>query len=195
MPYRVAVVSAQEVVARGLVAMLSDYPDRLVVTALSGTRSAARGVDVILYDSFGLRHQHEGDLVHLVEETDAAIVILGRPGRPDLQSRGIELGGVAWVPMSLRAVELVAIIEDVAQGRTPVIDTVDEAEASGLTVRETEVLVLIAQGLSNTAIAQRMFVSDNTLKSHIRRLYKKIGATSRTQAVLWAAAQNLIDNG
>lgn len=175
--------------------MLSDYPDRLVVTALSGTRSAAKGVDVVVYDSFGLRSDREGDLVHLVEETEAAVVILGRPGRPDLQTRGIELGGAASVPMSLRAVELVSVIEAVAEGREPTIDSVGTPSDLGLTEREVEVLVLIAQGLPNAAIAQRMFVSENTLKSHIRRLYKKIGAKSRTQAVLWATAHDLVDTG
>lgn len=174
--------------------MLADYPDRLVVTALPGTRSAAKGVDVIVYDSFGLRGEHESDLTHLVRDTEAAVIILGRPGRPDLQARGIELGGASWVPMSVRAVELVEMIEEIASGVTPAIVASRYVATGSLTAREVEVLVLIAQGLSNAAIAQRLFVSENTVKSHIRRLYRKIGAQSRTQAVLWAAGQDLIDN-
>jgi DNA-binding NarL/FixJ family response regulator len=187
------VVSSQEVVARGLVTMLSDYPDRVVVTALAGTRSEARGVHVIIYDSYGLRGEHEDDLAHLVHDTEAGVIILGRPGRPDLAARGIELGGVAWVPMAIRSMDLVEMIEHVARGQySP--GAAAHTETGGLSTREVEVLVLIAQGLPNGAIAERLFVSENTLKSHIRRLYKKIGVTSRTQAVLWAAAHDLVDN-
>jgi len=56
----------------------------------------------------------------------------------------------------------------------------------GLTAREAEVLALIAQGLSNTEICERLFVSQATVKSHVNRIFSKIGARDRAQAVGYA---------
>ena len=55
--------------------------------------------------------------------------------------------------------------------------------ALGITPRELEVLELIAQGLSNKEIAERVFVSENTVKTHLSRVFDKLGARRRTQAV------------
>jgi DNA-binding CsgD family transcriptional regulator len=54
-----------------------------------------------------------------------------------------------------------------------------------LSPREVEVLSLVTQGMSNQEIADRLFLTINTLKSHIRQAYKKIGVSSRAQAVAW----------
>ena len=62
----------------------------------------------------------------------------------------------------------------------------------GLTPRELEILGLIAAGLSNREIAQRLFVSENTVKTHSSRLFDKLGAKRRTQAVLLAKQARLI---
>jgi DNA-binding CsgD family transcriptional regulator len=61
----------------------------------------------------------------------------------------------------------------------------DEARiaAIGMTKRELEILELIAQGLSNREIAERAFVSENTVKTHSSRVFEKLGARRRTQAV------------
>ncbi|MFD8383149.1 response regulator [Streptomyces sp. NPDC059679] len=62
----------------------------------------------------------------------------------------------------------------------------------GLTPREAEVLVLIAQGLSNAAICARLVVSQATVKTHINRIFTKIGVNDRAQAVGYAYRNNLI---
>jgi DNA-binding CsgD family transcriptional regulator len=62
----------------------------------------------------------------------------------------------------------------------------------GVTPRELEILGLIAAGLSNREIAQRLFVSENTVKTHSSRLFDKLGAKRRTQAVLLAKQARLI---
>ena len=56
-------------------------------------------------------------------------------------------------------------------------------EALGITPRELETLGLIAQGLSNREIAEKLFVSENTVKTHSSRVFDKLGAKRRTQAV------------
>lgn len=65
-------------------------------------------------------------------------------------------------------------------------------EQSGISQREYDVLVLLAGGLSNQEIAERLFVSTNTVKTHISNLYIKLDVKRRTQAVQVAKAQRLI---
>lgn len=183
---RVAVVSPQEVVMRGLTTMLADYPDRLVVTALPAVRTKAPGVDVILYDTLGLHLTDGSDLEFLLTETDATVLVFSRDMRPDLRAKAYSLGAKAWVSMSVHAGELVRTIELAAAGE-PVGEHEDRlATVAGLTTREVEVLALITQGLSNKDIADKLVVSVNTLKSHIRQAYRKIEVRTRSQAVSWA---------
>jgi DNA-binding NarL/FixJ family response regulator len=183
---RVAVVSPQEVVMRGLVSMLTDFPDRVVVTALPSLRSRAPGVDVILYDTLGLHMSDGSDLTHLLHETDAKVLIFSRDMRPDLRVKAYSLGAPAWVSMSVHAGDLVRSIELAAAGE-PIGEHKDRmGSLAGLSTREVEVLALITQGLSNKEIAAKLVVSVNTLKSHIRQAYRKIDVSTRSQAVSWA---------
>jgi ATP/maltotriose-dependent transcriptional regulator MalT len=71
---------------------------------------------------------------------------------------------------------------------------VNEARAQELAItpRELEILGLIADGLSNREIAARLFVSENTVKTHSSRLFDKLGASRRTQAVQIGKAAGLI---
>ena len=62
--------------------------------------------------------------------------------------------------------------------------------SAGLSSREAEILALITQGLSNQEMADRLFVSINTIKTYVRSTYRKIGVERRAQAVLWG-----VDNG
>lgn len=171
---------------RGLVSMLTDFPDRVVVTALPAVRSRAPGVDVILYDTFALYLSDGADLRHLLHETDAKVLIFSRDMRPDLRAQAYSLGAHAWVSMSVHAGELVRSIELTAAGE-PIGEHQDRmGTLAGLSTREVEVLALITQGLSNKEIAAKLVVSVNTLKSHIRQAYRKIDVTTRSQAVSWA---------
>jgi DNA-binding CsgD family transcriptional regulator len=83
-------------------------------------------------------------------------------------------------------------------GQTRILDLVDGLLASspegpdGLTDREVEVLRLLAQGLSNRAIGQRLFISTNTAANHVRSILLKTGAANRTQAAMYAADHELL---
>jgi len=184
-PVRLAIVSRQEVIVRGLTAMLADYPDRVIVTALSSRWSHAQGVDVVLYDTIGLHDSDGGDLDHLIKNTPAKVLIFSRDMRPDLRARALARGASGWVSMSTRSKELVEAVELTVLGK-PLPDQPNSlGEGAGLSPREVETLALITQGLSNQEIADRLFLTVNTLKTHIRTAYKKIGVSSRAQAVAW----------
>lgn len=64
-----------------------------------------------------------------------------------------------------------------------------------ITPRELEILGLVAEGLSNKEIAERVFVSENTVKTHVSRVFEKLGARRRTEAVQIAQASRLIPQG
>jgi len=185
-PVRLAIVSRQEVVARGLTAMLADYPDRVIVTALPTVWTSAAGVQVVLYDTLGLHDGDGADLDHLVHRTGAKVLVVSRDMRPDLRARALAKGCSSWISMSVRAKELVEAIELTAAG-APLPDQEERlGQDAGLSPREVETIALITQGLSNQEIADRLHLTTNTLKSHIRQAYRKMGVTSRPQAVVWA---------
>lgn len=184
-PIRLAIVSRQEVVARGLTAMLADYPDRVAVISLPSVWTRAPGVDVVVYDTLGLHNSDGAELDHLVKETDAKVLILSRDMRPDLRARALAKGAHAYVSMSIRAKELVQSVELTAAGE-PLPDQAERlGQEVGLSPREVETLSLITQGLSNQEIAERLYLTINSVKSHIRAAYRKIDAHSRSQAVAW----------
>jgi two-component system NarL family response regulator len=62
-----------------------------------------------------------------------------------------------------------------------------------LTERELEVLKLVAQGLNNRAIARRLFISENTVKNHVRNILEKLQLHSRMEAVMYAVREKLLD--
>jgi two-component system, NarL family, response regulator LiaR len=98
-----------------------------------------------------------------------------------------------WLGLTLTRKNPVTIIKEVpAQAAQPFV--VDEARLNqlGITARELEILGLIASGLSNREIAGRLFVSENTVKTHSSRLFDKLGAKRRTQAVQIGKTARLI---
>lgn len=89
-----------------------------------------------------------------------------------------------WLGLKLtRRTETVVVREVMVAAPATFVRDQDKLEALGITPRELEILELIAEGLSNKEIAARVFVSENTVKTHSSRVFDKLGARRRTQAV------------
>ena len=90
--------------------------------------------------------------------------------------------------------ERIVLREVVVQAEAPAAFEIDRVrlDAHGITPRELEILSQIAQGLSNREIAGRLFVSENTVKTHCSRAFDKLGARRRTQAVLMGKELGLL---
>lgn len=89
-----------------------------------------------------------------------------------------------WLGLKLtRRTETVVVREVLVPAPTTFVRDQGKVDALGLTPRELEILELIAEGLSNREIAERVHVSENTVKTHSSRVFDKLGARRRTQAV------------
>ena len=92
-----------------------------------------------------------------------------------------------WLGLKLtrpeRHTETVVVREVIVEAPFEFVRDQAKVEALGITPRELEILTLIAEGLSNKEIAARVFVSENTVKTHSSRVFDKLGARRRTQAV------------
>ncbi|HEY2961315.1 MAG TPA: response regulator transcription factor [Pyrinomonadaceae bacterium] len=94
-----------------------------------------------------------------------------------------------WLGLKLTRKEEVVLVKEVVKevpvplSSEPFTVNKEQQKQLGITKRELEILELIAQGLSNREIADRLFVSENTVKTHSSRLFDKLSAKRRTQAV------------
>ena len=89
-----------------------------------------------------------------------------------------------WLGLRLtRRTETVVVREVVVPAPVNFVRDQSKLESLGITPRELEILELIAEGLSNKEIAARVYVSENTVKTHSSRVFDKLGARRRTQAV------------
>lgn len=194
-PIRVAIVNDYEIVVAGVASMLAPFADRITVVELDSGLPVVSDVDVILYDTFAAVQGDGIDLDSLVHGSDAKVVIFSWNLQGELVQRALEHGAAGYLPKGLSASEIVARIEAVHQGERvppPRSGTSSDGHPGawpgrdlGLSAREAEVLALITQGLSNQEIAERTYLSINSVKTYIRTAYRKIGVARRSQAVLW----------
>ena len=194
MAVRVALMDDYEVVVSGLQQMLAPYADRVRVVELDSLLPVESDVDVLLYDGFS-RERVRGPVADVVRDTDARFVLYTWNLAAEIVEEALATGAAGCLSKSLDALDLVAALEKIAAGSTVVSDDPGpEAPITpeawpgrqyGLSPRESEVIALIAQGLSNQEIAERAYLSINSIKSYIRSAYRKIGVTRRSQAVAW----------
>ncbi len=195
-PVRVAIVNDYEIVVAGVAEVLAPYRDRVHVVELDSRMPVLRDVDVVLYDSFGQVQGDDIDVSSLVADGTAKIVVFSWNTEAAVVDGALRQGAHSYLSKGLSGEALVASLERIQAGDrlTPATEAMPEGDqfgrwpgdGHGLSAREAEVLALICQGLSNQEVASRAFLGINTIKTHIRHLYRKIGVTSRTQAVVWA---------
>lgn len=97
-----------------------------------------------------------------------------------------------YAGLKLKKQKEVVVVKEVVREAEPFALNVGKLKELGLTPREHEILGLIAEGLSNREIGERLFVSENTVKTHSSRLFEKIGVNRRVQAVQKAKELGLI---
>lgn len=100
-----------------------------------------------------------------------------------------------WLGLKLTRTRETVVVKEVpvlVRETAPFVVDTARQERLGITARELEILNLIAAGLSNREIAERLFVSENTVKTHSSRLFDKLSAKRRTQAVQLGKAAGLI---
>ena len=192
---RLALVNDYEVVVRGLSSMLRNYADDFTIVELNANTEVSEPVDIALFDVFA-QSSGDGEDVHdlLANPIVRQVVVYAWHVTPAMARRAMEHGVSGYVSKTLPAHELVQALHAVHAGGKVVSGSSSKRSAvggdwpgreEGLTAREAEVIALITQGLSNSDIAAHSSLSINSVKSYIRSAYRKIGVTSRTNAVLW----------
>jgi two-component system, NarL family, response regulator LiaR len=195
-PVRLAIVNDYELVVLGVAALLEPFRDRIHIVELDSSLPVVSGeVDVILYDTFGAVQGSEVDVDSLVNGGPAKVAVYSWNLHPELVTESLAVGVAGYLSKGMDAVELVRAIELIHAGQTVVprtggtVDPRPEGQwpgrSTGLTVRESEIVALITQGLSNQEIADRSYLSINSVKTYIRTAYRKMGVERRAQAVLW----------
>jgi DNA-binding NarL/FixJ family response regulator len=199
----------QRVVREGLASLLGLLPDIEVLgTASDGDEAIALverlRPDIVLMDlrmprCDGLtatrRLREQGSTTHVIVLTtyadDRSVVEALRAGARGFLTKD---AGAEEIERAIAAVVRGdAAIDPAVQHHLVDAVTAPPALPDGLTPREIEVLILIAQGLSNAEIATRLFVSEATVKSHINHIFTKTGVRDRAQAVSYAYKQGLAD--
>jgi DNA-binding NarL/FixJ family response regulator len=196
-PITVALVNDYDVVLAGVARMLDRYRDRTTIVEIDANEPVEEPVDIVLYDSFAQPESDRDEVAALVANPRSRrVVVYSWNLHPHLIDSARRQGAHGYLSKTLSARDLVAALEAVHSGETVVSDPPPRRARSavgldwpgrteGLTDRESEILALITQGMSNAEVAELTFLSPNTVKSYIRAIYRKIGAGSRTQAVLW----------
>jgi DNA-binding NarL/FixJ family response regulator len=199
------IVDDHEVVREGLRLSLSRAPHIRVVGEASDGASAVelaerRRPDVVIMDVRmpGLDGLEATKL--LTERMPSAkVLIFTAYSERSLLGRGLESGAKGYILKEAPHQTLVRAIEKVAQGEGYVDPALMPAFLGGkdqtdmLTAREREILQLLADGMSNGDVAQRLFISQETVKSHVRHILTKLEADTRTHAVAIALREAMIE--
>ena len=203
---RVVIADDHGVVRGGLTQLLGTLDDvELVGTAANGAEAVAlcgaERPDVVLMDL----EMPEMDGIEATRrikdaQPDIAVVILTSFSDRERILRALDAGAAGYLLKDAESDELARSIRAAARGDAPLDPKAARellsARAPGsplesLSPREREVLVMVAEGLSNKLIARRLSISEKTVKAHLTSVFRQIGVTDRTQAALWAQRHGL----
>ena len=211
-PFRLLVVDDHEVVRQGLVALLDRRPNFQVV-AEAGTVEEALAqahlhqpdiviMDVRLPDGSGVEACREirADL------PDTRVVMLTSFPDDEAVLSAIVAGAAGYLLKQIRARDLIAGLEAVGRGESLLDPAVTERvlarvrqiasgeihdELAGLTPQERKILLLVAEGMTNKAIAAEIFLSDKTVKNYVSSILAKLNLERRAQAAAFVARHRL----
>lgn len=214
-PARVVVADDQTVVREGIVMLLGLLPGIEVVGAAGDGEEAVRLVaevapDVVLMDLRMPRCDGvEATRRIRAEYPGTQVVVLTTYADDESLFPALAAGARGYLTKDAGGEDIVRAVHSVLSGdaglspsiQRRLLERLAEAEVrpasfpeapDGLTVRETEVLLLIAEGLSNQEIGRRLHVSTATVKTHINNLFAKTGLKDRAQAVRYAYGKGLV---
>ncbi|MEV6248904.1 response regulator transcription factor [Streptomyces sp. NPDC051742] len=205
MSVRILLCDDHVVVRAGLLALLGSTPDIEVVgEAGSGEEAVAMAAklkpDVVLMD-LQLGAGIDGvEATRLIAPTGVHVLVLTTYDTDADITRAIEAGATGYLLKAERPEELFAAIHSAAQGRTAlsppvasrVMDRMRGAAAPSLTDRERDILGQLGRGLGNREIARALFISEATVKTHLGRIYAKLGVDTRAGAVAVAKERRLL---
>lgn len=203
---RVLVADDHAVVRAGIVALLAAEPDIDVIgEAVDGEQAVELALallpDLVVMDVRMPRLTGDAATARIRERTDAVRVLVLTTYETDASIlSAIEAGASGYLLKAAPADELIAGVRSVAAGEVALspaiaaqlVSRMREPAPTALTTRETEVLRLVAEGLSNRAIGERLFVGEATVKTHLLRTFEKLGVNDRTRAVTLAMERGLI---
>lgn len=201
---RILLCDDHVVVRAGLLALLGSEPDIDVVgEAGSGEEAVALAAkltpDVVLMD-LQLGEGIDGvEATRRIAATGVHVLVLTTYDTDADITRAIEAGATGYLLKAERPEELFAAIRSAAQGRTTLSPPVASRVMARmrkplptLTDRELDILAQLSQGLGNRDIARALFISEATVKTHLGRIYDKLGVDTRAGAVAVAKEQRLL---
>lgn len=179
-----------------------------VALQLAGDLNAARSVLAAHPDcrlallDLGLPDSHGLDGIARLRELAPAlpIVVLSADDRPETVLGAIDRGAAGFIPKSADSAAFAGALREVLDGRVHLprqallgADTAqaDDGEALGLSPRQVDVLRLLVEGRSNKMIMRELDLSESTVKTHLQAIFRRLGVSSRTQAVVAAARLGL----
>jgi NarL family two-component system response regulator LiaR len=207
-PIKVMIVDDHAVVRSGLAAFLMAYDDLELVGQAGSGKEAVRlceraSPDVILMDLV-MPEMDGAATTRAVKERcpDTQVIALTSFKEDDLVTGALQAGAIGYLLKNVSADELANAIRAARAGKPTLaaeaaqalIHTASQPRAPGhdLTAREREVLALMAQGLNNPDIADKLIVGRSTVKFHVSSILGKLGASSRTEAVAMALQHKLV---
>ena len=220
MSISVLLADDQALVRSGFRMLVETQPDMEVVAeAADGREAVAEAMrtrpDVVLMD-VRMPHVDGIEATRTITDPgtrlDSRVLILTTYDLDEYVFRGLRAGASGFLLKDVDPEELVRAIRLVAEGesllspsvtrrlieqfvRTPEVPTMAPPEVASLTEREREVLALIGRGLSNSEIAQRLFLSMATVKTHVNRVFSKLELRDRVQAVVLAYETGMVRPG